>query len=1071
MPLCQSCQTPLPPTGLCGLCVLARLTEMEREPARRLGDYDLVEELDRGGMGVVWRARHRELGRTVALKMIRGGAAAGESEIVRFRTEAEAVARLEHPGIVPVFELGEVDGVPFFTMPLLTGGSLRRRLDDGKLMRPREAAALMVPVAQAIAHAHGRGVLHRDLKPANILLDAAGAPHVADFGLARFMESDSSLTRTGAVLGTPAYAAPEQTRGDPATTAGDIFSLGAILYHLLCGRPPWDARDAVAAMQLAAQHDPPSLRALNPAIHRDLHIITMRCLERGPAKRYATAAALADDLDRWLRGEPIHARAASTLERLWKWALRRPAAAALIGLGALSLAAVFTQRVFSERRVRAESEAARRAEAAAVQSARRLQENLYASDMSLAFRAQADGNQTLVRRILRAHEQQPGAEEWRGFEYHWLKAEAEKDSALVLRGHEGPVRTLAVSPDGALLASGGDDGFVRLWRLPSGEPAGRIPEEAARENDLGFLADKVKMSQRLAKFPGFAAQMLANPASISILTSRAAPGYLAAVQSLSFSHDGSLLAVGGNMAKVWHVADREMLQVFPLERSQVAFHPRDDRLFLVSGHNRDHGSGEGKVTVWDGRTGAAVPGDFGAATLPPIFSADGSMVSLANGAGGIVSRATADGRVVFHNRNNEGHRLKAVAVAPDGNISATADDRGPEVLIAQKDSAILVPLSCGTADPVSLAWSPDSSLLAASGGDHRVRLWTRDLRERPPLLGHEGAVQSVVFTTDGRLLISAGDDATVRVWDLQPRPQGLLYDGLSDRVLTRGDMLFAYCRDTARLWKGDKVILHTTPPGGCYDYPLGWSADGTRAAVFRYQNGRENNLINGSAELLWHDSTSGQLLRTAPLGEQRHVRAGALSPDGTRLATSDLPFHGFNGVQLLLRDAGDGRILAKCHADIVNPIVLTFAGSTRLAAGDGSTRLCVLDAEKWTQLWQKKGPIAAAPLAVPGALAVAIGDHIHLCHPDTGADLAILTGHTAQVLHFALHPDGRTLASASADRTVRLWHLPTRRELGILHTSPGAPFSALAFTPDGRQLLAARRGGPALIFDTARPLK
>src|SRR5262245_55993040 len=301
-----------------------------------VGEYEILGEVGRGGMGVVYRARQRGLNRQVALKMIRGG---GPDDERRFRHEAEAAARLDHPNIVPIYEVGEHDGRPYFSMKFIDGTDLGRAAGDPA--RPRGIARLMADVARAVHHAHQRGVLHRDLKPSNILLDRDGRPHVADFGLAKRVEGDSAATHSGSITGTPSYMAPEQAAAAPAlTTAVDVYGLGAILYELLTGRPPFRAGTPLDTILQARTQEPPRPRSLNPRADRDLETICLKCLEREPARRYGSAEALADDLERWLRGEPILARPASAREQLTKWAKRRPGVAALLGVAAALLLAV-----------------------------------------------------------------------------------------------------------------------------------------------------------------------------------------------------------------------------------------------------------------------------------------------------------------------------------------------------------------------------------------------------------------------------------------------------------------------------------------------------------------------------------------------------------------------------------------------------------------------------------------------------------------------------------------------------------------------------------------------------------
>ena len=367
---CPQCGAPV--AGLCRKCLLRGLASGlgvpgESAPLAGLGnvsgsfgEYELLGEIARGGMGVVYRARHTRLHRVVALKVIQAGRLASAAEMKRFRLEAEASARLEHPNIVPIYEVGEHDARPYFTMKLVEGGSLAEHcsgfrvpgFESGQAAanpeRETRNAKLMATVARAVHHAHQRGILHRDLKPANILLDARGEPHVTDFGLAKQLESASDLTLSGAVIGTPNYMAPEQAAGHnkAVTTASDVYSLGAILYELLAGRPPFQADTPLATMRMVIEDEPvppsrrrqkeecrmqkhgerelpPSTFCIPSSAFSDLETICLKCLQKNPAQRYASAAALADDLERCLRHEPIHARPSTVRERAVKWTRRK----------------------------------------------------------------------------------------------------------------------------------------------------------------------------------------------------------------------------------------------------------------------------------------------------------------------------------------------------------------------------------------------------------------------------------------------------------------------------------------------------------------------------------------------------------------------------------------------------------------------------------------------------------------------------------------------------------------------------------------------------------------------------
>src|SRR5881396_1753321 len=305
-----------------------------RDADWRLGNYQILEEIGRGGMGVIYRARQRHSRRIVAIKRILSYHADSQETLARFRREAQAAANLDHPNILPIYEVSQShDGLPFFSMKFAGGGSL---LEAAPALRsdPRRAVVLMAKVARAVQYAHEQGILHRDLKPGNILLDGHGEPLVSDFGLAKWLEPMGDLTRTPSIFGTPGYIAPEQVNGSASklTPAADIYGLGAILFHLLTGRPPFTGENALKVIQQATEKPAPKLRSLAPALDRDLETICAKCLEREPHARYRSAGELAEDLERWLHGHSIVARPVSPPVRLWRWSRRNPIVAGMAAL-------------------------------------------------------------------------------------------------------------------------------------------------------------------------------------------------------------------------------------------------------------------------------------------------------------------------------------------------------------------------------------------------------------------------------------------------------------------------------------------------------------------------------------------------------------------------------------------------------------------------------------------------------------------------------------------------------------------------------------------------------------------
>src|SRR6184192_1682695 len=373
--VCRKCGAKIfsdAPRGLCTACVLEtalgifpdavaadqeneaanrRMGESARSPSPRfadspfqsvpmlgeLGDYELLEEIGRGAQGVVFRARQKSLNRTVALKVISLGQWASKAHLKRFRREAEAAASLDHPCIVPIYEVGERDGSCYFSMKFVEGGQLDEVVRR-KLMSIRQAGELIAKIARTVHYAHEHRILHGDIKPGNILLDQKGEPHLTDFGLARLLETESTVTRTMEILGTPSYMAPEQAVGNNAqlTAATDVYGLGAVLYQLLTGHPPFAGGTTFETVRLVLDTEPRQPRLWNPKIDRDLATICLKCLDKDPQRRYSSALTLAEDLDRWLKHESILARRTGIFARGKKWVRRNPTgtllAASLVAL-------------------------------------------------------------------------------------------------------------------------------------------------------------------------------------------------------------------------------------------------------------------------------------------------------------------------------------------------------------------------------------------------------------------------------------------------------------------------------------------------------------------------------------------------------------------------------------------------------------------------------------------------------------------------------------------------------------------------------------------------------------------
>ena len=1053
-----------------------------RPAGTRFGDYELLDEIARGGMGVVYRARQVSLNRVVALKLIRAGEFADAADVKRFRTEAEAAAHLDHPNLVPIHEVGEYAGQQFYAMRLVEGGTLAGRVGEYSLAiattrvdarhRQSAAVALIGTVARAVHYAHQRGVLHRDLKPANILLGQDGTPFVTDFGLARRIGKDSTLTKTGAIVGTPSYMAPEQARGrEDVTTEADVYGLGAVLYHLLAGRPPFLGEDVLDTLYQVREREPARPRAVCREVDLDLETVCLKCLEKDPGRRYQSAAALADDLDRWRAGEPVVARRAGAAERAWKWARRNPAGAGLIGLGALAAGAMIwvlvalsynaelaerkrlleeTNGLLEEQKQEAdrlrgiaETESAR-----ATEQERRAQRILYVTQMNQAQKAWEEKKFGHALALLdKLRPQRPGQEDLRGPEWHHLWREC-GGSDFELLGHTAGVTAIVFSSDGKMVASGDAKGWIRLWNV-------------ARQRETHALAGHTEPVSAIAFSPD-GRRLASSSLDRSVRVWDAETGrelvrydrHMSPAVCVGWHPAGNLVASGeGNgSVHVWQADSGTAANSLPAIDEPVQafwFNPRGDRLVAFS-----EGAAARVLTVpvsTNQRAREVVtaigllaplprPSPLGLVPAEPsIWVESGARYYRPYGPPSVTGKAQ--------------HRDTAICIHPNGDSLAVGrffNRSDSEVGGPTYSTLEITPLKPGGGtrqlkvdrEPIrQLAFSGDGRYLAAGTVGSRVRVYSVSDGLSQKEFQDPAALNGLALSPMGDQLVTAGEDGVIRVRQL--REKTVLKGGYANVAFSRdGRQLVA--KHAKQIWSArSRKELRPNPQAAGGDSrsksPYG------RIAIS--PDGRF--LSDGNS--FWDLSNMSE----ASLGTNSGTRALgiAFSPDGRTLAVADGPA----GTSLYEVDPVRfaGRLAGKPPAGFGKATSSTYEWATSVAFSPDGRRLAIGYASDNYGL--KPGQVQTWDV-------------------ESRQLLRIFDRHTHSVWDLAFSPDGKYLAGACGNYNsnprvgeVKVWEMDTGREV---HTFGGYPdcLYGIAFSPDGQRLATAsgprgRSGGEIRVWD------
>jgi WD40 repeat protein len=1075
-------------------------TVVRSRPGDAPAGYAILGELGRGGMGVVYQARQIALNRIVALKMILAGGHAGADDLARFRTEAEAIARLQHPHIVQIHEVGEYAGLPFFSLEFCPGGNLEKKL-AGTPLPPKEAAALLEKLAQAMHAAHTKGVIHRDLKPANVLLAEDGTPKITDFGLAKKLDAIGQ-TGSGAIMGTPSYMAPEQASGKSKELgpACDVYALGAVLYECLTGRPPFMAATPLDTIMQVVRDEPVPVTQLNRQVPRDLETICLKCLQKEASKRYATAAALAADLGRWQRGEPIVARPIGAVGRGVKWVRRNPVVAALTATVALVLPLGTGLSIYFAIDAFRQAQAARTAQTRAETELRRAEWLIYAGKLAQAQLQFQDGNRTAA--LDRLNECQWDLRGWE-HRYLWTRFTGKGEELLSLKGHTGLVHSMKFSPDSKRIVSASMSGALKpcelkVWDTATGQELLSLKGHKGSVGALDISPD----GKRIAVGTGL---FILSKASGEVKVWDGENGQ----ELLSLEQKGPVicLSFSSDSKRIAAVTCRLNETALPAEnqgvfKAMAGALPMDPKRFAGALPGKT-GDTLCEVNVCDAATGQKLlSGEPSGFVSSLSFSPDGKRIAAASAnvvsmdAGGMllcevkVWDATTSQELL----SLKGHKgpVTSVRFSADGERIISVDRDTMKVWDA-KTGEELVSSNTGVKSIEKGGFSPDGQRIVTPGEDHTVKVWDAETGvELLYLKGDKGDANSVSISPDGRRIACASGN-TVKVWYagkgqelLSLKEQGwgtsvgfspdgqriacaidgqvTVWDARKGRELPSlyrhrgrvrfvsfsadGKRLATASPDEVKVWdtETDEEVLSLKVPEGHPDAvtSVSFSPDGKRIAT---ASGSRYGIVR-----MW-DATKGKELLSLK-GNRGTVISMSFSPDGKRIAcASKLSESNLSASSVKVWDAENAQelLLLTEFSDSVSCVSFSPDGK-RLVTASGSLQNSGL-------------PGFPVQQGFPGVREKRrnLGE-MKVWDAESGQKLLSFHPNNGDVWCVSFSPDGRRIASGSQDGTVKVWDAATGQELLSLKDHTDAVYS-LSFSPDGHRIAFAS-GNPS---DSQKP--